>query len=134
MSYLICADCGNNMGEYTSDKETVDKCSKCGSHNLSRLVTLSDGIEFHENIKGRSNKMPGKKKPYSEFQGGEEWSVDKKCYVDKVRRIDRANDVYYEKVVDKKTGEVIHECSEPLSQHFGHGSAKFADTKKGKNK
>lgn len=134
MSYLICEDCGNNMGEFTSDKEKIDKCSKCGSHNLACYLMLCDGIEFHENIKGRSNKMPGKKKPCSEFQSGEEWSVSQKCYVDKVRQIDRENDVYYEKVVNKKTGEVIHECSEPLSQHFGHGSAKFADTPKDKNK
>jgi hypothetical protein len=38
--------------------------------------------------------------------------------------IDRANDYYHEKDVDKDSEEVIHECEEPLSQHFGHGSAK----------
>jgi hypothetical protein len=29
-----------------------------------------------------------------------------------------------EKVTDSTTGEVIHECNEPLDQHQGHGSAK----------
>ena len=40
------------------------------------------------------------------------------------RRIDHLNDRYEERVTDEATGEVIHECSEPLSQHRGHGSDK----------
>jgi hypothetical protein len=32
-------------------------------------------------------------------------------------------DRYHEKVTMKDTGEVIHECNEPLSEHRGHGSA-----------
>lgn len=31
---------------------------------------------------------------------------------------------YSEKVTDTETGEVIHECNEPLDQHQGHGAAK----------
>lgn len=84
---------------------------------------------FHENIKGKSNKKPGKKKPFIEFQAGEEWSTHRQDYVNKVRQIDRENDRYFEKVSDCQTGEIIHECSESLSQHFGHGSAKFAEKK-----
>jgi|TARA_B110001450_G_C17324859_1_gene360958 hypothetical protein len=34
-------------------------------------------------------------------------------------------DEYKEKVTDRETGEVIHHSEEPLSDHFGHGSAKF---------
>lgn len=40
------------------------------------------------------------------------------------RTIDRANDWYSEKVVDPRTGEVVHQCEEPLSAHRGHGAAK----------
>jgi hypothetical protein len=29
-----------------------------------------------------------------------------------------------EHIVNPNTGEVIHHCEEPLSQHQGHGSAK----------
>jgi hypothetical protein len=29
------------------------------------------------------------------------------------------------KVTDRETGEVIHHSEEPLSDHFGHGSAKL---------
>ncbi len=33
------------------------------------------------------------------------------------RLIDRENDQYHEVVKDYKTGNVVHECHEPLSQH-----------------
>jgi hypothetical protein len=42
----------------------------------------------------------------------------------KLRNIDRPRDEYLEVVTDPDTGEVVHYCREPLSQHRGHGSAK----------
>jgi hypothetical protein len=42
----------------------------------------------------------------------------------KIRVIDRENDRYLETVTDPETGEVVHHCEEPLSEHFGHGSDK----------
>ncbi len=44
--------------------------------------------------------------------------------MDKYRRIDRDNDRYDEVVIDPETGEIVYECHEPLSEHWGHGSAK----------
>jgi hypothetical protein len=38
-----------------------------------------------------------------------------------VRRIDKREDVYHERVLDQVTGEVIHEHIERLSEHRGHG-------------
>lgn len=40
------------------------------------------------------------------------------------RTIDKDNDRYTEKVIDIQTGEVLHECDEPLSKHINHGTAK----------
>ena len=55
---------------------------------------------------------------------GDDWSVVEKRRMSKSRTIDRRNYCYEESVVDPKTGEVIHECCEPLDQHRGHGSAR----------
>jgi len=38
--------------------------------------------------------------------------------------IDKKNDKYKEIVKNKETGEIIHFCEEPLSEHRGHGYAK----------
>lgn len=43
----------------------------------------------------------------------------------KVKRVfDRELDWYEEEVSDPETGEVLHRCAEPLSEHRGHGSDK----------
>lgn len=40
------------------------------------------------------------------------------------RRIDRLRNWYSELVRDKETGQIIHQCAEPLNRHQGHGSAR----------
>lgn len=40
----------------------------------------------------------------------------------KLQVIDRLNDWYLEVVVDKETGDVLHYCSEALSDHTGAAS------------
>jgi len=46
----------------------------------------------------------------------------------KERIIDREKDLYFEKVKDKETGQVVHECDEPLGEHRWHGSARPPST------
>lgn len=38
--------------------------------------------------------------------------------------IDRENNRYSERVIDPETGQIVHVCEEPLSEHQGHGTAK----------
>lgn len=45
--------------------------------------------------------------------------------VHRERVIDRDNNHYMEKITDYETGDVIHEQTQPLSDHTGHGSEKF---------
>ncbi|MDO8891950.1 MAG: hypothetical protein Q7V00_08925 [Sulfurimicrobium sp.] len=69
-------------------------------------------------------KRPGVKKPIAE--GRYEPSVQRATGITMrlERFLDRLRDLYKEKITNPTTGEVIHECEEPLSKHQGHGSAK----------
>jgi hypothetical protein len=40
------------------------------------------------------------------------------------RVIDRDGNRYQERLVDSKTGRVLRDCTEPLADHTGRGSAK----------
>lgn len=124
MSRLVCLDCGYDMGDYIGDTVKINECPQCNSKNLQRNLFLTDNVKIHENVKGKSSKKPGQKKPQSEFQAGEEKSISRKKFVEKIRKIDRASNEYFERVTDPETGEIIHQCSEPLTKHLGHGSAK----------
>ena len=40
------------------------------------------------------------------------------------REINRDANEYYERIINKETGEVVREVVEPLTEHTGRGSAK----------
>jgi hypothetical protein len=67
---------------------------------------------------------PGSKKPFLEHKTGDSFFRRATKWVKRVMRIDRRGDRYTEQVYDPKTGETIHRCDEPLSEHKGHGSAR----------
>jgi hypothetical protein len=62
--------------------------------------------------------------PYREETSGDDLWRKTGQWMHLTRTIDRATNLYSEQVVDPRTGEVVHQCEEPLSAHSGHGSAK----------
>ena len=73
---------------------------------------------------GVKAKRTGQKKPFVETLSFPSLFRRLGKLVHHQRVIDRDNNLYYEKIVDYETGAVLHEQKEPLSEHFGHGSAK----------
>ena len=73
---------------------------------------------------GMKARHPGGKKPFIEEVTGDDLHRKTAKWMNLSRVYDREHDVYKEIVTDPVTGEVIHECIEPLSEHTGHGSAK----------
>jgi len=92
---------------------------------------IEDKLRIVDSIRGkaRQSDLPSDKKLRWDSFSGFEYSHSLEKIVKKVRTIDRDTDSYVERVTDPDTGEVIHECVEPLSQHRGHGSAKDRDKK-----
>lgn len=118
MRQFSCDNCKKSF-----EAEDASKCPFCGSEYLIKHIKVCERISLNESISGKV-KENGIKKPRKEFFYGADYSHDRRKYVDKTRIIDRENNRYYENVEDKDLGEVIHTCDEPLTDHFGHGSAK----------
>lgn len=97
-------------------------CPLCGSlQDLS--VSVEETIHVHEWLQ-KKDRLVGCKEQISEQVVGDKLSSTNGRWVYKQRIIDRANNLYYEIVIDKETGNIIHLCSESLDQHRGHGSDK----------
>lgn len=118
-----CANCGVEIDTGGDTSAHRVPCYKCGGnkriHNLSIIskIVLRDGI-------GVKAKRPGEKKPYVEDKVMPSYSHRFGKHVLHERLIDRDNDHYREVVKDYESGEILHHCEEPLSQHINHGSAK----------
>lgn len=62
--------------------------------------------------------------PFLRHIEGDDFHRDTGLWNKLVRRIDRMTNRYYERLEDGRTGTVIREVDEPLTDHTGHGSAK----------
>ena len=75
-------------------------------------------------MKVKDPAFPRKKNPRLEQFSGADLRKSDGRWMQKERIIDRDRDYYKEVVIDPIDGTVVHHNEEPLSEHFGHGSAK----------
>jgi hypothetical protein len=126
---VACSDCGTALPSEWAHQSTEHSCAQCGSTNRLVCLAVSDSIdlEIHDSVRGkvRNTRLPAKKNPRIDFFRGDDLRNSDGKWMRKDRVIDKDRDLYTERVIDPKTGATVHHCEEPLSKHFGHGSAKF---------
>ena len=119
-----CVACGASLDENPSAPvgERLP-CPHCGSLLRRIDVTCSDTLSLHSklNVKARRAR---EKRPFMDQTIGDDFHRNTGRWMKLYRLIDRMKDRYNEQVTDPATGEIVHECSEPLDNHKGHGSAK----------
>lgn len=121
---IECADCGAELDGRGDTLKRRIPCNECGSTKRSYHVFISEAVITRDGIEVKA-KRAGEKKPYVEDLAVPDYSRSLDKVVHRERVIDRDNDRYFEKITDYESGEVIHHCEEPLSQHQGHGNAKL---------
>lgn len=120
---IECADCGAEVDARGDKPEQRMPCGQCGNTKRNYYVSVSESVVVRDGI-GVKAKRSGEKKPYIEDLGVPDYSRSFEKVVHRERVIECDNDRYFEKITDYESGEAIHHCEEPLSQHQGHGSAK----------
>lgn len=134
---ISCPACGTIYAEMDSsvlgpeDTSQYFPCKKCSQetgHVSIKLPPIEATVSVGMRAKGRQQ---GIKKPVIEARAEPSVARSTGKRVFHERTIDRKFDHYSEKVTDRETGEVIHQCDEPLSEHRGHGSAKRKGSKNG---
>jgi len=118
-----CANCGASIDCIGDTPDHRAPCMNCGSRKRIYSISINEKMVMRGGI-GMSVKRPGGKRPYIEDRSVPDFSKSREKLVHREQVIDRDNDRYLERVKDYESGEVIHHCEEPLSEHRGHGSAK----------
>jgi len=118
-----CGDCGALVSIQGDTPEHRIPCGACGSVKRKYSLTISTTVAVRPGM-GAKAKRAGEKRPFIENVAVPDYSRDRGKAVHKDRVIDRDNDRYCEKITDYESGDVIHQCEEPLSEHQRHGSAK----------
>ena len=131
---VCCTNCNAPLPkEWAHQPAPENVCTQCGSIKKTIQMDIEDhfGIEIKESlrVKARDITMPSKKNPRQDIFTGDDLRKSDNKWMTKERIIDKDKNLYKETVIDPATGEVVHHCEEPLSDHFGHGSAKFKPLK-----
>lgn len=121
---VICGQCKTPLQEdvHVQPDQRIP-CPYCGSSARLFEVVISDSLGFKSKL-GMKGKHSGVSKPFIEEITGDDLHKKTNKWMNLIRVFDRENDLYKEIITDPITGEVIHQCIEPLSQHIGHGSDK----------
>ncbi len=97
----------------------------CGEVGVALGITVNDTAAVREMLAFRAKgDRDGKRSVFLQGKTGDEFHRDTQRWTVISRTIDRDNDRYDEVITGADTGEVLHECREPLSEHTGHGSAR----------
>jgi hypothetical protein len=116
---VYCGDCGAVVKPDLPDKTRLP-CPACGSTRQEVRITIADTISLHDEV--RLVARHSEAAPHYKMRTGDSWSTKFSKWMHRTRRIDREGDLYEETVTDPDTGEVIHQQSERLTDHLGHGS------------
>jgi hypothetical protein len=125
----LCDQCGQNMGVVVKEpagEDTVRYKFACGHGHIA--ITRHEKVCMRESVKGYVvPEGKGKCNFVQEFFHG--WSPsdspDLPEGVNIESNIDKKNNKYKKKVIDVKTGEILKDQEESLTEHQGYGSAKF---------
>ena len=129
---VTCEECGTLLDEdQSTPTESRKPCPKCGSLNRHVNIQVHDTANLREKIRMKGRDEAGK--PFIEQVHGDDLHRKSGKWMKLRRIIDRTKGWYHELVIDPETGETVHECQEPLSQHRGHGSAKRSQNDSGGN-
>jgi hypothetical protein len=122
---IQCGGCGCQLDEMLSEPNRP-ACPACGSPSRVIDASAADFISFREQVgvKLKDPRLTGKYKIKIELISGDDLHRKSGEWYKKVRVIDRENNRYLETITHPDTGDVIHHCEEPLSDHWGHGSDK----------
>lgn len=125
-SKTICSACDSSLELIDLNALPRIPCPYCGGELRTIPGELADSTCALDSLRGRLKRqsLPSDKKLRWESFSGYQFSQSHQKMVHKVRTFDKDTDEYLERVTDPDTGQIIHECVEPLSKHISHGTAK----------
>jgi hypothetical protein len=110
---ITCDECGVPLDPGTPKGSP---CPECGCKVQRLHVVVSETITIHS-AEGFRIRMKGTAGWVKEHLQGADLHRKSGKWMHKERTIDKEGDRYREVVIDPKTGEVVHHCDEPLSEH-----------------
>ena len=124
MANVECNKCGDSLDEEATPNY-VDRapCPTCGSKLRIFKKELTGSISAQGGVRGVAFNE-SKSKWFAKFRSEPSFHRRLGIWVQRLMSLNKKSDSYSETVTNPENQEVIHHCSEPLSEHTGHGLAR----------
>ena|SRR2546428_3516166 len=124
MTRVFCKKCGVELNESPSvPSHDRQPCCVCGSRVRHFTKPLAATLSFHSGLRGVAY-GESKTKWFAKLMEEASFTRRLGIWSRRLKLENKRSNEYFEMVTNPLTGEVIHKCSEPLTEHRGHGSAK----------
>jgi hypothetical protein len=121
MDTVLCRSCGASLDGSATHEPAP--CPSCGSTLRIFQQHLSGTLTMRGGLRGVAYRI-SKSKWFTKFMAEPSFTHRLGIWSRRLKMEDKRSDKYLEVVTNPETGEILHKCEEPLSQHQGHGSAK----------
>ena len=121
-TYVKCNQCDSHFDVIVGFEKSM-LCPVCDANDWDYNVTEEEKKQLRHKVKLKERNKKGEK-PFRETTSGDELYKKTNKWQQIERIVNRQDDVYYEKITDIETGEVIKEVYEKLSEHKSHGADK----------
>ena len=120
---IVCSDCNEAIDTINDTTDYRTPCLSCGGKSLTVLKSLDDSVTTQSGIRAIGY-AASKTKWFLKLMSEPSFTHFLGKWSHRLKIENKRLDEYVELVNNPETGEVLHECREPLSQHRGHGSTK----------
>lgn len=119
-----CKNCGAALEDDSAEPASGRiPCPECGWTARHYMKRLSATVCVQGDVRGVAY-SESKSKWFAKFRSELNFFRRGGVWVRRYMHLDKKADSYVETVTDLASGLTIHHCSEPLSEHTGHGSAR----------
>lgn len=121
---VACGQCHGPIDEKPSTPVDARKpCPACGSNTRLFKVHFESKVVVHSTL-SMEGREAGGKRPFIEAKVGDDLFKETGEWNQIEQVVDRRSNRYRKRIVDPRTGKVLRNTDEPLTQHQGYGSAK----------
>jgi hypothetical protein len=120
-----CPGCGYTRRTYGVLSSTTATGTASSTRTVGKNLSTTAKGRARYRAKARSGEAgkPGGK-PWLTLKSGPSWSYSSQKWMHREKTENRRDNRYTEVVKDPDTGEIVYEVDEPLTDHWGHGSAR----------
>ncbi len=120
---VVCSDCGAEISVVNDTITYRTPCATCGGISRAFQKSLSGSLVLRSSLR-LTGFVTSKTKWFVKLMSEPSFTHHLRVWCHRLKVENKRTNEYLEILTNPETGEILHKCEEPLTEHHGHGTAK----------